>query len=570
MNLPAAAPEQTESTVSQTVPVVVLGTDALLAAAPYTAVQLAHACLQAGYVSVVPASWGDELVAAAVLRRLPRFGHGPAIQCSCPIVAHRLLTTGGDLRPVMLPLVSPPVALARYLRTISHPTRIRITYVGNCPGAIDDSIDIRMSPETLIGMLAERHIVLDDQPRVFESIIPPDRRRYYSQPGGVPSAERLWSDLGSRALVEVESDDFVSEIAQHLLAGEQVLMDVAPRLGCVCSGAVPGTAPRDARSSVVALEPPRSNAAVVEEQTPLDLDLPIPAVPRNPVDVALAARTPTSSLTLPTPPSPLGIHRTPTVTEPRVGRVPSPPTSRPATGITAARHVEGKPLPRTYVARRRLSTPRGHPTVPNEAAPEPGPETSPNPSVASVNAATTTHPPEPAGSTPAVDASSAPGRVEAVAPAPISAPAVAPVSAPVEPPHNHPTANAAASESTVAPPAAETPTPPAEAQAAPATALAPMTSEPVPDRDQLHLDGIAVAAQNRLPIFTPSPSSGPVPAARPAPKPSTPPAATTPPGRSRLVLYILIVAIALFAVAGIAYFAGRSTRGSETPTEQGR
>ena len=156
MNLAAAAPEQTESTVSHAVPVVVLGTDALLAAAPYTAVQLAHACLQAGYANVVPASWGDELVAAAVLRRLPTLRPGPAIQCSCPIVAHRLLTTGGDLRPVMLPLVSPPVALARYLRAVSHPTRVRITYVGGCPGAVDESIDIRMSPETLIGMLAER------------------------------------------------------------------------------------------------------------------------------------------------------------------------------------------------------------------------------------------------------------------------------------------------------------------------------------------------------------------------------------------------------------------------------
>src|SRR5215467_6402265 len=355
MNLAAAAPEQTEPTVSQTVPVVVLGTDALLAAAPYTAVQLAHACLQAGYASVVPASWGDELVAAAVLRRLPSFGHGPAIQCSCPIVAHRLLTTGGDLRPVMLPLVSPPVALARYLRAVSHPARVRITYVGGCPGATDDSIDIRMSPETLIGMLAERQIVLDDQPRVFESIIPPDRRRYFSQPGGVPSAERLWTDLGSRALIDVESDDFVSEIAQHLLAGEQVLMDVAPRLGCVCSGAVLGTPAREARAAVVTLEPPRSTAPVVEEQTPLDLDLPIPAVPRTPVDVVLGTRTPSSTLALPTTGTPpRGQRSTPTVTEPRTPRPPSAPPPRPISGsVPTARHADGKALPRAYVARRR-------------------------------------------------------------------------------------------------------------------------------------------------------------------------------------------------------------------------
>lgn len=558
MNLAAAAPEQTESTLSQTAPVVVLGTDALLAAAPYTAVQLAHACLQAGYVSVVPASWGDELVAAAVLRRLPKFGHGPAIQCSCPIVAHRLLTTGGDLRPVMLPLVSPPVALARYLRTISHPTRIRITYVGNCPGAVDESIDIRMSPETLIGMLAERHIVLDDQPRVFESIIPPDRRRFFSQPGGVPSAERLWSDLGSRALVEVESDDFVSEIAQHLLAGEQVLMDIAPRLGCVCSGAVPGTAPRDARASVVALEPPRSSAVVVEEQTPLDLDLPIPAVPRSPVDVALATRTPTSSLALPAPPSPPGVHRTtPTVTEPRLGRAPSPPTSRPAASTSTARHVEGKPLPRTYVARRRLSTPRGHPVLPAEApsepsSSEPAPSTPSDVSDVSSNAAASTNEPDVEANTQAPAAST-----NAVEPKPLEA--------------NSPGVVVTA-----------------EAQATPDAASEALAPEVVQDRDQLPLDGIAVIAPERLPIFTPSPSSAVVVEPTPAVVEPTPavveptPAASRPtkaigatdapppPRRSRVVLYVVIIAAALFAVASIAYFVGRSTRGSEAPTEQAR
>ena len=47
----------------------------------------------------------------------PNFGDGPVIQCSCPIVAHRLLSVGGDLRPVMLALVPPPVALARYIRS---------------------------------------------------------------------------------------------------------------------------------------------------------------------------------------------------------------------------------------------------------------------------------------------------------------------------------------------------------------------------------------------------------------------------------------------------------------------
>ena len=99
MTLAVAAPTPTQQTAPQTVPIVILGTDALLAASPATPVQLAHACLRAGFANVVPASWGDEILAAAVLRRLPNFGAGPVIQCTCPIVAHRLLTVGGDLRP---------------------------------------------------------------------------------------------------------------------------------------------------------------------------------------------------------------------------------------------------------------------------------------------------------------------------------------------------------------------------------------------------------------------------------------------------------------------------------------
>src|SRR5690348_13645363 len=116
--------------VPPAVPIVILGTDALVAALPATPVQLAHACMRAGFANVIPASWGDELIASAVLKRLPRFEGGPAIQCSCPIVAHRLLSVGGDLRPAMVTVVAPPVAVARYVRALSQPTPTRITYVG--------------------------------------------------------------------------------------------------------------------------------------------------------------------------------------------------------------------------------------------------------------------------------------------------------------------------------------------------------------------------------------------------------------------------------------------------------
>jgi len=350
--------------MQQTVPIVILGTDAVLAASPATPVQLAHACLRAGFANVIPASWGDELIAAAVLRRLPQFGNGPVIQCSCPIVAHRLLTVGADLRPVLLPLVPPPVAVARYVRTMAQPVRTRITYVGACPGALDEAIAIRMTPDALIAMLAERDIVLDDQPRVFESIIPPDRRRFRSQPGGVPSPEALWNEVGARTLVEIGGDDFVAEIAQHLLTGKNVFIDASTRLGCACSGAI-GGAPRS-RADVVAIEPPRATAPIVDETAPIQLDLPVPAAPRTPVDVVAVPTTPTSTHMV-TPAggievigSKVGSARANTpVNEPRPPRLSTPITPRAVlSAFPVARDVEGKSLPRAYVARRR-SSPKG-------------------------------------------------------------------------------------------------------------------------------------------------------------------------------------------------------------------
>ncbi|HVX40471.1 MAG TPA: hypothetical protein VHB25_12945 [Gemmatimonadaceae bacterium] len=353
-------------------PIVILGTDALLAAAPATPVQLAHACMRAGYASVIPASWGDELIAVNVIRRLAGAGDGPAIQCSCPIVAHRLLSAGGDLRPVLVTLVSPPVAIARYVRALSQPQVTRVTYVGGCPGALDDSIDIRMTPDAFMALLAERGIVVDEQPRVFESIIPPDRRRYRSQPGGVPAVDALWSELGSRALVEIEGEDFVAEIAQHLLNGKSALIDASVRLGCVCSGAVGTATPAEARSAVLAMEPPRASTPVVEERAPIDLDLPVPAASRTPIDVVAVPRD--FAADPPAPSSrtgadmPLGHRISPvkgvaSITEPRPFRA-STTMTRPIVTSPAStlRAPEAKTLPRTYVARRR-SSPKGIPAV---------------------------------------------------------------------------------------------------------------------------------------------------------------------------------------------------------------
>lgn len=366
MTLAAAALGSTQPSVLLSVPVIILGTDAQLAAHPATPVQLAHACLRAGYASVIPASWGDELVAAAVVRRAARFGDRPAVQCSCPFVAHRLLNVGADLRDALVALVPPPVAVARYVRAASAPLQTRITYVGACPGATDSSIDVRMTPGAFLELLAERDIVLEEQPRVFESVIPPDRRRYSSQPGGLPAAELLWDGSEARSIAEIEGEDVASEIAQLLLAGRKVLIDVAPRLGCVCSGASAGKQAAEARAAMTAIEPPRASAPVVDERVPVDLDLPLPAAARTPVEVFAVPASPQlatvatngnrASHSDVVPADRVSPLRGTTGPGEARSRSSAPSAGRTSPGpVTVTREAGGKALPRAYVIRRRMS-----------------------------------------------------------------------------------------------------------------------------------------------------------------------------------------------------------------------
>lgn len=382
-----AAPDSAPTNSMRMPSIVVLGADALLAAQPATPIQLAHACALAGYQHVVPASWGDELIALASLRALRDHAHMPAIQCSCPYVAHRLLAVGTDLRPFLISLVAPPVVLARYLRAAYAPRKLRITYVGRCPGAGDEAIDARLTPDELLAIFRDHHIVVEEQPQVFDAVLPPDRRRYRSQPGGLPTPEMLWSNEAAgvaRSVVELYGDELPVELAQHLLSGKPVLIDVAPKLGCVCSGAVADASPVEARARVTALEPPRASSPVVDETIVTDATLALPASPRSAIDVvsppAPAAAPPAAQPTAPNEPARFGADdvmpggRSVTSdlasgTPPSGSRRHSPTRgiARPVSGVLpTARDVDGRQLPRTYVARRRFPV-RGMRTTPTES-----------------------------------------------------------------------------------------------------------------------------------------------------------------------------------------------------------
>jgi hypothetical protein len=354
--------------------VVVLGADMVLAALPATPVQLAHACRALGYDVAFPASWGDEVVANACLDRLHEFGNGPAILCSCPLVTERLTKSGDELAPFMMNLVAPPVAAARYLRALYGERPVRITYAGSCPSAADPAIDACIAPAELLLAFEERGIVLAAQPEYFESVLPPDRRRYESLPGGVPSPERIHEVDPGRTLAELDcSDDEIAlEIAQRLIAHERELIDIAPRVGCACSGALAVGASSAARTRLTALEPPRAHSPVLDPSIRVDADLPSLA---EPAGAPRWGRTRSQPVTVQTDPDAVGAQaiaqrgtsNSDAATAQAPARLRRTASIRRSAGRgPAIARDDGALIPRAFAARLRRVSSTDRATVRNE------------------------------------------------------------------------------------------------------------------------------------------------------------------------------------------------------------
>jgi len=451
--------------------VAILGVDALLAARPATPVQLAHACQAAGYAAAYPATWGDELLSTACVRRVATRGDGPAIFCACPHVSDALLEVGPDLARFLVPLVAPPVACARYLRALYGYNRVRITYIGACPGAHDPAIDAHLTPIQFFGVLAQLGIDLQQQPEIFESVLPPDRRRYRSIPGGAPTAETLAREGGGRALEEITDAEWKTELAQRLLSSQRTLFDVAPSLGCHCAGARPGVAPAAARPSVVALEPPRASSEVVDQSVAIDLDrtLPLvvvraapPAAPPPPPhespapvthpravetvpDTADVLATPLATVAVPVPDESTAMedHRE---QEAARHKAAAPVVARAAQTVPLARTEGGQVVPRAYAARRRTPSEGAAAIAPTRVKDAPlleSPEPTALPSPAAVALPELPGPPQPAQA-PSPEKSAAPRPTPRSVTVPLPSEELKPVPPPPEPNHGQAAVVAAA------------------------------------------------------------------------------------------------------------------------------
>jgi hypothetical protein len=231
----------------------ILGTDAVTAARPATAVQLMHACLAVGFDGVYPLSWGDELVAAEAMRQVDAAGACTVVACTCPRVRTLIERTSLPESFATAVTVAPPVAAARYLRRAYFGGELTIAYAGGCPSGADPEIDIRYTPDALFDLLRERAVDTESQPLLFDSMLPPDRRRWCSLPGGLPTPDALARLDPPRAARTVPVEELVALAPDR--STTPMVVDLAPAAGCVCTGH---------RDAVLATEPPRAMSPVVD------------------------------------------------------------------------------------------------------------------------------------------------------------------------------------------------------------------------------------------------------------------------------------------------------------------
>lgn len=242
----------------QTTPlrVAILGNDAVLEARPATPTQLAQACLRASFDLVVPASWGEEIVAHQYGESLGSYEGSTPVLCHCPMVAQQL---GDHPGRAVLAIAAPPIATARYLRRVFEPRPLLITYAGRCPGAVGPDLDAVVAPDRLLHILGEAGLPPESQSELYQSMVPPDRGRYASQPGGTPNAHFLAHECGVtlREVSPAAIDVSLAAVQAH----ERVALDCTRLSGCVCAAQA---------QAIVALEPPRRPWPIVARY---DLDL---------------------------------------------------------------------------------------------------------------------------------------------------------------------------------------------------------------------------------------------------------------------------------------------------------
>lgn len=277
---------------------------------PATPEQLINACHAAGFERVYFENVGDELVAAEYLD-IWRFGEKRSwVRSTSPIVVNYCRTKLPELLPFLAPIVTPAVALARYVRAleaelleqearqssveggaasraedgadsgaeggtaVARPS-LEIVYAGvGAPGVNDDeaAVDICISLAELEELLEDERSRPLNQPLTLTRM-PPERRRHLSMVGGLPREILEDQRQSSRGFKKERGLHGLPAVARAAIASEPPLgfVDVLPFEGELGH---PGYGPPEDlfwRQAIADLVEPRRSPDPVVESVEVDL-----------------------------------------------------------------------------------------------------------------------------------------------------------------------------------------------------------------------------------------------------------------------------------------------------------
>jgi diguanylate cyclase (GGDEF)-like protein len=273
----------------------ILPSEAIVGFYPATPEQLINACLSAGFRSIFFDNLGDELVAAEYLR-LWRGNKEPRtwIRSTSPIVVDYVRAKYPELVPYLAPVVTPTIALARYLRHAFGDSPIVYAGVHSAGPQGVHEIDASLSLAELGDLLETRGAAPADQPQTLK-VVPPETRRYLSAAGGLPRAMLDEGRDSSRGLMKLRGLHSLQAVAWAVKEGKVLgFIDILPFEGALDH---PALGPPDQlfwRRGIVELtERNRAHRPVIERPGGVDLSAtyepraPLPALRETDVPAVL-------------------------------------------------------------------------------------------------------------------------------------------------------------------------------------------------------------------------------------------------------------------------------------------
>lgn len=219
---------------------------------------------------------GDELVALEYLRIWrENTDKSTWIRSTSPLVVEYCRAKHPELVPLLAPVVTPALALARYIRALQGD--VELIYVGLDSPAVngEDLYATHLSFVELEQLLEERDRSPSEQPLLLREI-PPERQRFLSAAGGLPLPMLDQERASSRTFRKLRGLHTLSGLSELVRDGGERLgfVDILPFEGSLAHPAMgPGHELYRRRAILELAEPARAEEPVIVKPAGLDLSI---------------------------------------------------------------------------------------------------------------------------------------------------------------------------------------------------------------------------------------------------------------------------------------------------------